>query len=94
MPKTRAVFSVLLLYALLGTLARGEDTHQPPAEDPDAGFLEFLGSVDGLAEANPDYLAQSSPGRPAPPDGVPARPAPPPPPPPPPPRAAGVKNNE
>ena len=91
MPRTRAVFSVLLLYALLGTGARGDDAHQPPAEDPDAGFLEFLGSVDGLAETNPDYLAQLSPGRPVTPVSVPARPAPPPPPPP---SAAGVKNDE
>jgi hypothetical protein len=39
----------------LGSLAAGaDDTRKPPAADPDAGFLEFLGSVDRLAEVNPD----------------------------------------
>ncbi|MBS0365799.1 MAG: hypothetical protein JSR67_08265 [Proteobacteria bacterium] len=36
-------------------------TQSPPARapvQPDAGFLEFLGSVDGLSELSPDYLSQ------------------------------------
>ena len=56
------------------------------AEDPDPGFLEFLGSVDRLAEVNPDYLSQADPARPGKPAAKaaepPPRPAPPPPPPP------------
>jgi hypothetical protein len=30
-----------------------------PADPPDPGFLEFLGSVDRLSEVNPDYLSQA-----------------------------------
>jgi hypothetical protein len=84
MPRAFAASTVLVLYVLLSPAARAED---PPrkAEDPDPSFLEFLGSVDGLSEANPDYLAQANPARPPPPP----KPAPPPPPPP-----SGVKNNE
>ena len=37
--------------------ARADDVHKP-AEPPDPGFLEFLGSVDRLADVNPEYLAQ------------------------------------
>jgi len=34
-------------------LARSDETRTPQPEDPDPGFLEFLGSVDRLAELNP-----------------------------------------
>ena len=40
---------------------RGPSAPAAPKMDPDLGFLEFLGSVDGLAESNPDYLAQARP---------------------------------
>jgi hypothetical protein len=85
----RAVLAVL---ALACALARSDDTRKPPPEDPDPGFLEFLGSVDRLAEVNPDYLAQAAAqrtarlaakGRPVP--APPPRPQP---------SASGVKNNE
>jgi hypothetical protein len=94
MPHKSARFTVLLVYALLAGTARGDDVRKPPAEDPDLGFLEFLGSVDGLAEVNPDYLARANVARPpAAPAGAavkpPAAPAPPPAA-----SAAGVKNNE
>src|SRR6267378_5163401 len=81
--------AVLAVLALACALARSDDTRKPPPQDPDPGFLEFLGSVDRLAEVNPDYLAQADPqhaarlaakGR-----RVPA---------PPPPSTSGVKNNE
>jgi len=85
MPKPFVASTVLVLYVLLSSPARADD---PPrkADDPDPSFLEFLGSVDGLSDANPDYLAQANVPHPAVP-----KPAPPPPPPPPP---SGVKNNE
>jgi hypothetical protein len=97
MPHKIAGFTVLLVCALLAGTARGDDGHKPPpTSDPDPGFLEFLGSVDGLAEVNPDYLAQASVVRPPPPAPAgaaavkpAAAPAPPPPA-----SAAGVKNNE
>jgi hypothetical protein len=71
-----AVLAVLALAAAVS--ARGDP---PKAEDPDAGFLEFLGSVDRLSEVNPDYLSQANPVRAA----RPVQPGAPPPAPPPPP---------
>jgi hypothetical protein len=85
----RSLVTVLLGYALLGVAAQAAD---PPAPaDPDAGFLEFLGGVDGLADVNPNYLAQGNAAAPAAsaPAAAPAKP-----PPPPPASAPGVKNNE
>jgi hypothetical protein len=83
---------VLAVLALACALARSDDTRKPQPEDPDPGFLEFLGSVDRLAELNPDYLAQADPQRAArlAAKGHAALAAPPPPPP----SASGVKNNE
>jgi hypothetical protein len=79
--------AVLGLLAFVTPAAWGDDPHKPPADDPDPGFLEFLGSVDRLAEVNPDYLSQTA----RLPVGQPPRPAtPPPPPPPPPPPAQSV----
>ena len=77
----RTALAVLLL-ALGGATARSDDGHQP-SDDPDPGFLEFLGSVDRLADINPDYLSQA--GAPAgrPPGTRVATPPPPPLPPPP-----------
>ena len=50
--------SGVLAALLLGcAAARSDDVHKP-AEPPDPGFLEFLGSVDRLADVNPEYLAQ------------------------------------
>jgi len=92
MPKTTAAVTVLVLYALLSAAARADDTPHKPAADPDPGFLEFLGSVDGLAEANPDYLAQANVPHAPSPAATPVKPVVPPPPPPPAP--SGVKNNE
>jgi hypothetical protein len=95
MPHKSAGFTVLLLYTLLAGTARGDDARKPPAEDPDPSFLEFLGSVDGLAEVNPDYLAQAKAARPPPAATAgaavkpPAAPAPPPAA-----SAAGAKNHE
>jgi len=71
-----AVLAVLALAAAVS--ARGDP---PKAEDPDQGFLEFLGSVDRLSEVNPDYLSQANPARAA----RPVQPGTPPPAPPPPP---------
>jgi hypothetical protein len=51
--------SGVLTALLLGCAAvRADDVHKP-AEPPDPGFLEFLGSVDRLADVNPEYLAQA-----------------------------------
>jgi hypothetical protein len=87
---------VLAALALAGVAAHADD---PPrnAQDPNAGFLEFLGSVDRLSEVNPGYLSQTDPSKvgQAPPGAVrPAQTQPPPQSPPPPnPSAPGVKNN-
>jgi len=88
----RVSCAVLAVLALACALARSDDTRKPQPADPDPGFLEFLGSVDRLAELNPDYLAQAHPRRSArvargraPPATAP---------PPPPPSTGGVKNNE
>jgi hypothetical protein len=71
----------LLAALLLGyAAARADDVHKP-AEPPDPGFLEFLGSVDRLADVNPEYLAQLESRSKA---AATTTPPPPPPPPPPP----------
>jgi hypothetical protein len=70
---TSAVLAVLLL----GCAAAHADDAPKTAEEPDLGFLEFLGSVDRLSDLMPDYLSQPdargktadgiSPGTPPPP---------------------------
>jgi hypothetical protein len=85
------------LLGLASLIARGDDAHRSAPTDPDPGFLEFLGSVDRLAEVSPDYLAQArnaQAGNAAARPRLTARnrmpsPAPPPPAPP-----SGAKNNE
>jgi len=90
---SRAGSAVLAALALACALARSDDARKPQPAEPDPSFLEFLGSVDRLAEVNPDYLAQTDPRRAA---RLARGRAPPvtPPPPPPPPSATGVKNND
>jgi hypothetical protein len=86
------IVAVLGVLAVVGMGARADDARTPPPEDPDPGFLEFLGSVDRLAELNPEYLSQANPPRARYPTArVPPAP---PPPPPPPPSPAGAKNND
>jgi hypothetical protein len=79
MRRAQTRLAVLAVLALAGAAAHAGDP--PKAEDPDAGFLEFLGSVDRLSEVNPDYLSQANPARAA----RPVQPGAPPPAPPPPP---------
>jgi hypothetical protein len=74
-----SVFTVLAALTLGCAVARADDPHR--ADEPDAGFLEFLGSVDRLSEVNPDYLSQAEAANAAKP-GAPRAPPPPPPPPP------------
>ena len=93
MRPSRAGLTVLIAVALGLNIARADDAHPPHSEDPDPGFLEFLGGVDGLADANPDYLKQPAVARVPPTPGAAPRPAPAPPPPPPP-VQPGAKNNE
>ena len=86
--RTRGVLAALLLGC---GAVRADDTPKP-AEPPDPGFLEFLGSVDRLADVNPEYLGQAEAwSKPAA-----ATPTPPPPPPPPPnaPKSNGGHSNE
>ena len=104
MPRHVTGLAVLAMLALSCGAARAADGPRP--DDPDPGFLEFLGSVDRLAEVNPDYMSQAeaakvaAPGAQRPP--APTNPPSTPPPPPPPPRqmppsaanAAGGQNNE
>jgi hypothetical protein len=85
---------VALAVLTLGSAAADESRKPAPAaEEPDAGFLEFLGSVDRLAEVNPDYLRQSDP-RVARLNTRPRWMSPPPPPPPPLPGPPGAKHDE
>ena len=87
---SRAASAALLVVALTCGTARADETRpSAPPPPPDPGFLEFLGGVDGLAEVNPDYLAQANHPGPAAPK-PPATPAPAPPAQPPP----GAKSNE
>ena len=55
LPRTAGVLAALLLGC---ADVRADDVHKP-AEPPDPGFLEFLGSVDRLADVNPEYLEQA-----------------------------------
>jgi hypothetical protein len=86
----------LAALALAGAQVRAGDPPRSP-QDPNAGFLEFLGSVDRLSEVNPDYLSQRDPSKlgQAPPGAIrPAQTQPPPQSPPPSnPNPPGVKNN-
>lgn len=91
--RARGGWAVLVVLALASVGARGDEARKPPPEDPDPGFLEFLGSVDRLADVNPDYLAQTDPARVARLARTKAHLAPPPPAPPAP-SAPGVKNND
>jgi hypothetical protein len=84
--RARTALTALLVVALGCAAARADDSRKAASDDPDPGFLEFLGSVDRLAEVNPDYLSQADPAKPAKPDANPAPTATPSPPPPPPPR--------
>jgi hypothetical protein len=79
MRRAQTRLAVLAVLALAAAVVQAGDP--PKAEDPDAGFLEFLGSVDRLSEVNPDYLSQANPARVA----RPVQPGAPPPAPPPPP---------
>jgi hypothetical protein len=93
--RARAGWAALAVLALVTVTARGDEARKPPPEDPDPGFLEFLGSVDRLADVNPDYLAQTDQARVARLARTKAHVAPPPPPPAPPaPSVPGVKNND
>ncbi|TLY66684.1 MAG: hypothetical protein E6K45_07120 [Gammaproteobacteria bacterium] len=85
----------LTVVMLAAALALGEDAARKAPPDPDPGLLEFLGSVDGLAEVSPDYLAQAERARVArlTVKGRPPR-APSPAAPPPPAGPTGVKDNE
>ncbi len=88
---SRAASVALLLGALAGGTARADDTRPiPAAQVPDPGFLEFLGGVDGLADVNPNYLAQANAAHPG---STPAK-APAAPPPPAPSSAPGAKSDE
>ncbi len=54
-PIVVAVWAVLLL----GSAIARADESLKGADEPDPGFLEFLGSVDRLADVMPDYLSQA-----------------------------------
>jgi hypothetical protein len=85
-----AASALLGLMTLTSVMSWGDD-RKPPADNPDPSFLEFLGSVDRLAEVNPDYLTQQ-PGRP--PATTPPKGASPPSPPPPPPPTSRISSND
>jgi hypothetical protein len=63
-PALRALLAGLAIATLGAGVAGADDpARKPPPPDPDPGFLEFLGSIDGLAELSPDYAAQAAPAR-------------------------------
>ncbi len=76
---TSRVALAWLLAALVSATAHADDARKNTPPPPDPGFLEFLGGVDGLAEVNPDYLAQAGPPGPGTPPPKPPVQAPPPP---------------
>ena len=95
--RCRTGLTVLTALVLGCAAAWADDGRKAPPEDPDPGFLEFLGSVDRLADLNPDYLAQAGTTPPPARSAVPAAPARPPPPPqssPPPPLNTPGHNSE
>ncbi len=53
----RPTVACLALLALGGAAVWAGDAPKA-ADEPDMGFLEFLGSVDRLADVMPDYLSQ------------------------------------
>ncbi len=75
--------AALLAVLMLGGAAARADDARKVADEPDIGFLEFLGSVDRLSDLTPDYLSQpewrakTAVGNTSPPP-PPPRPAPPP----------------
>ena len=91
--------ALLVMLALSVAGARADEPPRPPPE-PDPGFLEFLGSVDRLAEVYPDYLSSAQ--RADPPPKAPSANSPPPapntqsapPPHPPAPKPTGANNND
>src|SRR5215469_6968862 len=86
----RPTLAVLALLLLGCGLARADDARKG-SDEPDAGFLEFLGSVDRLADVSPDYLSQVE-ARAKAGTGTTPAPAPPPPPPPNGPNGSGGHN--
>jgi hypothetical protein len=70
--------------AVLGALTLGCAVARADDPPPDPRLLEFLGSVDRLAEVNPDYLSQAEARGVKQSNNTPQPPSPPPPPPPPP----------
>ena len=84
---SRVSCAVLAVLALACALARSDDTRKAQPADPDPGFLEFLGSVDRLAELNPAHADPPRAARLLKGRAPLATPTPPP-------SAAGVKNNE
>ena len=87
--------AVVLAVLLAGYAAARADDVRKPAEEPDLGFLEFLGSVDRLSDVMPDYLSQADPRAKGAAGTAPATPPPPRPPPPPnaPPNGSGGHDN-
>jgi hypothetical protein len=87
--------AAVLAVLLVGCAAARADDVRKPAEEPDLGFLEFLGSVDRLSDVMPDYLSQADPRAKSAAGTAPATPPPPRPPPPPnaPPNGSGGHDN-
>ena len=83
----------VLVALLLGCVAARADDARNPPEPPDPGFLEFLGSVDRLADVNPEYLGQAEARSKPAPATIPPAPPPPPPRPPQAPNGTGGHNN-
>ncbi len=59
--KRAGAMVVLSALALGSAIGRTDDARKPPPEQPGAGLLEFLGSVDRLSEVNPNYLPPPDP---------------------------------
>ena len=92
MMRHRQRISGVLIALMLGCAAARADDARNPTEPPDPGFLEFLGSVDRLADVNPEYLGQAE-ARSKPAATTPPPPPPHPPQPPNAPNGTGGNNN-
>jgi len=93
MMRHRQRISGVLIALMLGCAAARADDARNPTEPPDPGFLEFLGSVDRLADVNPEYLGQAEARSKPAPAAIPPAPPPPPPRPPQAPNGTGGHNN-
>jgi hypothetical protein len=62
--RARPVLAALVLALAFASVRADAGPPAGGADPPDPGFLEFLGSVDRLADVNPDYISQAEKAKP------------------------------